>query len=87
MKKMIVRRIFRGALTIVIATVLVFFVMRVLVPGDPAELLADPEATEEQIQQLRELWGLDKPYGEQFKIYVMNLLKGDAGKSYQQGAE
>jgi peptide/nickel transport system permease protein len=83
MKKMIIRRIFRGLLTIVIATVLVFFVMRVLVPGDPAELLADPEATEEQIQQLRELWGLDLPLGEQFKIYVINLMKGDAGKSYQ----
>ena len=83
MKNMIARRILRGILTVILATVLVFFVMRVLVPGDPAELMADPEATPEQIQALRELWGLDKPLGEQFKLYVINLLKGDAGKSYQ----
>lgn len=83
MKTMIIRRILRGLLTIVVATVLVFFVMRVLVPGDPVDLMADAEATEEQIQALREKWGLDQPLMIQFKVYVQSLLKGDLGKSYQ----
>lgn len=82
MFSMILKRTLRGCLTLAIVTVIVFFLLRA-VPGDTATMLAGADATEEQIEELRELWGLNKSTGEQFLIYVRNLLSGSAGKSYQ----
>lgn len=79
---LILKRTLRGCLTLVIVTVLVFVLLRVL-PGDAATMLTGSDATEEQVQEMRELWGLDKSMGEQFIIYVQKLLTGDAGQSYQ----
>lgn len=79
---MVLKRILRGLLTIAIVVVLIFVVMRVA-PSDPAALLAGPEATEEQIESMREAWGLNKSMGEQFVIYIKSLLTGDAGMSFQ----
>ncbi len=78
----IVKRILRGLLTILLAVVVIFFLMRVA-PADPAVVLASEDATEEDIQAIREAWGLDKPYTEQFFLYVRSLITGDAGMSYQ----
>jgi len=60
---------------------IVFFLSRVL-PGDPARLLLGPEATEEQIQQMRIQMGLDKPLYIQYINYLSGLFRGDFGKSY-----
>ena len=58
------------------------FLMRVLVPGDPVEIMffgqqRDPEVVE-MIQ--RDL-GLDRPLYEQFVIYVWGVMQGDLGTS------
>ena len=82
MAKMILTRLLRGLITLAIVTVLVFILLR-SVPGDMAAMLAGGDATEEQIEELREMWGLNKGLGEQFFIYIRNLLKGDTGWSYQ----
>lgn len=79
---MILTRLLRGLITLAIVTVLVFILLR-SVPGDMAAMLAGGDATEEQIEELREMWGLNKGLGEQFFIYIRNLLKGDTGWSYQ----
>ena len=81
MKNMIIIRLFRGLLSIFLATVLVFVLLRVI-PGDAATMLAGPEATPEQVEYLRESWGLDKPVIYQFFVYVSKLITGDAGMSY-----
>ncbi len=82
MLKMILTRLLRGLITLAIVTVLVFVLLR-SVPGDMAAMLAGGDATEEQVEELREMWGLNKSLGEQFIIYIRNLLKGDTGWSYQ----
>lgn len=79
---MILTRLLRGLITLAIVTVLVFVLLR-SVPGDMAAMLAGGDATEEQVEELREMWGLNKSLGEQFIIYIRNLLKGDTGWSYQ----
>lgn len=61
-------------------SVVVFFMVR-LVPGDPAELLADQWATKEDIEQLRRDMGLDKPITVQYFIFLDRLLHGDLGNS------
>ena len=82
MLTMILKRLIRGVITVVLVTVLIFVLLRV-VPGDPAALLAGDDATQETIEQIRVAWGLDKPIMEQFFIYIGNLLRGNAGMSYQ----
>jgi len=47
-------------------------------PGGPFD---GEKITPEMKAQLNEKYGLDKPVGEQYKLYIKNLLKGDFGKS------
>lgn len=79
--KYLLSRILRGLLTVAIAVILIFFLMRVA-PSDPAAMLASEDATPEDIEAIREAWGLNKPYSEQFVIYLRSLVTGDAGMSY-----
>lgn len=82
MVRMLVNRTLLGGLTLVVSLVLVFVIVRVI-PSDPAAVLLRDDATPEQIDQVRRLWGLDRPIPEQFAVYVGNLLRGNAGESYQ----
>ena len=42
---------------------------------------------EQVYQNLRAQYGLDKPLGEQYVIYLKNIMKGDFGKSMKSQAE
>lgn len=66
--------------TLIIVVTFVFFFVR-LIPGDPARLVAGPQATLEDVQVVREQLGLDKPVAVQYVNYVTGLLKGDLGTS------
>jgi peptide/nickel transport system permease protein len=61
-------------------SLVVFFMIR-LIPGDPAQLLADQWATKEDIEQLRRDMGLDKPITTQYLLFMERLLRGDLGNS------
>jgi len=62
-------------------TTLVFFLMRVL-PGDPAELLlAESGASAEAITRLRAQLGLDEPLPVQYGRFLLQILRGDLGRS------
>mgnify|MGYP000014704349 CR=1 FL=1 len=58
----------------------VFFISNV-VPTDPARIIAGENATEAQVQALREDLGLDQPLPVQFARYVGDLATGDLGRS------
>lgn len=60
---------------------LITFILTRVVPGDPARVAAGPQARQEQVEQVRKMYGLDKPILTQYVIYLKNLLKGDFGKS------
>ena len=64
-----------GVLTIV------FFVTRIL--GDPTILLLPIGATTEQIDTLRRSLGLDLPLAEQYLNFLLAILHGDFGVSFQ----
>ena len=59
---------------------LTFFISRV-VAGDPVELFVPDTASAQQRTELREKFGLDKPVGEQFVLYMRNAVRGDLGES------
>jgi peptide/nickel transport system permease protein len=76
----ILRRL--GATFIVMAVVALFvFSLLFLTPGDPAAVIAGDVATPEDIQQIREKLGLDKPFLVQFGGWSLRLLHGDLGTS------
>ncbi|UHD43808.1 ABC transporter permease [Aureimonas altamirensis] len=60
-------------------TLIVFVLLRV--SGDPVSLMLGEDATEAQITQLREAYGLDRPLYKQYLIYMGDLLTGDFGRS------
>jgi len=57
------------------------FLISHIVPGDAAQLIAGPRATAEIIQRIRQDYGLDKPVYVQFGMYVVQVFRGDFGKS------
>lgn len=60
-----------------------FFLFRVL-PGDPAKnLTRNRKIPPEQVEALRQSWGLDESLPRQFLLYVKALLHGDLGISYK----
>ena len=65
-------------------TLLVFLIMH-LAPGNPAHLILGENASQEQIVQLEEQMGLNKPLTIQYFNYLTKLLRGDLGISYANG--
>lgn len=66
--------------TLIIVLVAVFMFVHLL-PGDPAALVAGPDADGATIELIRHQMGLDRSLPEQFMHYVVNLLQGDFGTS------
>lgn len=77
------RRFLQFIPTMLIASVLIFFIIS-LAPGDfltPATL--NPNISEEQLANLRSSFGLDKPIWQQYFMWLGNMFKGDFGLSFQ----
>ncbi|EAS1772512.1 glutathione ABC transporter permease GsiC [Salmonella enterica] len=66
--------------TLLIVAVLVFLFVHLL-PGDPARLIAGPEADAQVIALVRQQLGLDQPLHVQFWHYIPHVLQGDFGTS------
>ncbi len=77
------RLLFLAPIALGVATVV--FVLLRLVPGDPAQVLAGPEATPDVIAQLRVKFGLNQPVLIQYGFFLGRLLHGDLGLSYRSG--
>ena len=73
---------FHSIFILVGLVVAVFFVTHLL--GDPARLMLRPEATEEQVQQLRDSLGLNDPLLVQFGRFMGDIARGDIGDSMWQ---
>jgi peptide/nickel transport system permease protein len=72
-----------AVLSLAFVLVFNFFLFRVL-PGDPAKnLTRNRLVPAEQVQVLRESFGLGKPLPEQFASYARDTLSGDLGISYK----
>jgi len=54
-----------------------------LMPGDPIDLAlsADPELTPSDIERLRALYGLDKPWLERYGAWALQAIQGNFGYS------
>lgn len=73
------------AVGVVAGVLALLFVLIRMVPGDPVTAVLGGEATEYQIQQVREQLGLDKPMIVQLFLYLLAVLQLDFGTSIVSG--
>jgi peptide/nickel transport system permease protein len=87
MRKVVIQRL-GGALVQVLAVTLfawlLFFVIARFTGASPAQRIAGKTATASQVAEVARLYGLDKPYWEQYLIFLNHLIHGNFGFSYVQ---
>lgn len=76
----VLRRLFQAAFLIVVMSILVFAGLYAI--GNPADILIDPDATQAERARLIAQLGLDRPFHEQYFVFVGNVLAGDFGTSF-----
>lgn len=76
----ILRRILATVPVLAIVALAVFSILHIA-PGDPAAVIAGDHATQEQIVAIRSKLGLDRPFHEQFVLWLSQTLAGDLGVS------
>lgn len=81
MIRFIAKRIIIAPVLLVLSTFLIF-VMINLTPVDPTSQILVGNYTQEQVTELREELGLDKPLLVQYGNWLWNVLHGDFGKTY-----
>lgn len=66
---------------------LIIFGITALQPGDPVDqlIMNDPKITPEDVQRLRESYGLDKPWFVRYWSWLMRALSGEFGYSQDHG--
>jgi peptide/nickel transport system permease protein len=67
--------------TLLIVSFVVFMIIH-LIPGNPAQIIAGPNATDERLAALTRQFGLDRPLGLQYVIWLKNVLTGNMGTSF-----
>ncbi len=77
-------RLIGAAITLFIASVAVFVILRLL-PADPARLILGPLASPAAIQHERAALGLDQPLYTQYATYLVGFAHGKWGFDYENG--
>src|SRR5215218_1820589 len=67
---------------VLLAALLLTFALTRIVPGNPIDRVAGPYVSEQRRADLKREAHLDKPFYEQFALYVRDLGHGDMGTSY-----
>jgi ABC-type dipeptide/oligopeptide/nickel transport system permease component len=80
MARYILRRLLLMVIVLLGMSVITFALTHI-VPGNPARLLAGQHATQEQVEAVAKLYGLDRPVVEQYWVYIGGLFRGDLGMS------
>ena len=83
MQKFLMRRFLVAIVTVIVVSLVIFIMSRAA--GDPRALLLDDYSTMEDWGRLGEALGLDKPYYQQYGIFIKDALRGEFGESIQQG--
>ncbi|MCD1635151.1 ABC transporter permease [Martelella mediterranea] len=74
-------RRFIGMVVVTFLVLTIAFVLVRLAPGDPAALMLGPDATPQDVMDLRASLGLDQPIFVQYLTFVANAAQGDLGRS------
>ncbi|SLN72688.1 ABC transporter permease [Oceanibacterium hippocampi] len=77
--RFVIQRLVQTLLTILLLSVIVFALARL--SGDPVAIMAPPEASEADLEQLRAKLGLDQPLPVQYWRFISDAVQGDFGMS------
>jgi ABC-type dipeptide/oligopeptide/nickel transport system permease component len=80
MKRFIIKRLGLAIVTLFLLSLTIFLLMRVT--GDPAVLLAEPGASQADLDAIRKQFGLDQPLWIQYGSFITHLVRGDFGQSF-----
>jgi ABC-type dipeptide/oligopeptide/nickel transport system permease component len=78
----IYRRFLIALPTILVVSVLIFVVLRLL-PADPLAMSMPPNATQQEMAEMRHEMGLDRSIPAQYAIWLGRIVRGDFGTSIQ----
>lgn len=78
--RLLLQRLVISFVVLVGVSMLIFGIARII-PGDPARIALGPNATDEQIDNLRTQMHLDEPLVVQYGHFLKDLSKGDLGTS------
>ena len=80
MRQFIIRRVLYSVVTLGILSATIFVIVRLT--GDPALLMAEAGARPEDLERVRQQWGLDRSWLVQYVSFVQNIFVGELGKSF-----
>jgi len=80
MKWYILKRIIQLVPVILGVTIIAFSLIHIA-PGDPARTMLGQHATEKELNEIRDKYGLDEPIYVQYGIWLNDVLHGDLGRS------
>ena len=83
MQRYLVKRIFMALVTLFAVSLIIFILSRA--SGDPRHIYLDDYSTQADWDQLTITLGLDKPYYQQYGIFIQSALSGDFGESIKEG--
>jgi peptide/nickel transport system permease protein len=68
---------------LLLAVSVITFALGLYGPGDPVQVLMGQHSDPETLARLRAEMGLDRPFADQFGLYIAHALQGDFGESYK----
>lgn len=80
MKAYLTRKLVALPLILLGVSFLIFGAVRML-PGDPARIMAGPQATQDAVDGMRTRLGLDQPFLLQYGLFLSRAAQGDFGES------
>jgi peptide/nickel transport system permease protein len=80
MRRFVSQRLGYSLLSLLVLSLTIFFFVRVT--GDPAALLVEPGASEEDVAAIHQKFGLDRPLWVQYGLFMAHLVRGDFGQSF-----
>ncbi|MBO0708052.1 MAG: ABC transporter permease [Candidatus Dormibacteraeota bacterium] len=80
----IVRRLLIAIPTLIGVATIIFLLLH-LIPGDPARVIAGPQATQADVNHLREQLGLNLPLWQQYLNFLWGIAHGNLGTSFATG--
>ncbi|MCI0860199.1 MAG: ABC transporter permease, partial [Chloroflexi bacterium] len=82
MQRFLARRFLLSIVTLFVVSIVIFAMSRAA--GDPRHIFLDDLSTQEDWDRLTVSLGLDKPYYQQYGIFLVGALQGDFGKSIKE---
>ena len=82
MQKYLARRLVLAFVTLLCVSLVIFIMSRV--SGDPRHIYLDDYSTQEDWDRMGEVLGLDKPYYQQYGLFLKDAFRGDLGESVRE---